>query len=256
MPRPRTQQSAKCTAGWRWQSTARQNPPVAQQAHGADRVHGADLGASRLGLTQAGTPTQARCAGGCDQTGMGEAVVEQAQARHGREYAFFPFMGPRGLVPLRGVGRRPTNPWRKQEVGNGAVPHKSLVKTRGGVALAKHRPPKPARGRPSARGRPGASRVGLTQARRAGTQWQAGENTVAESLSEETLAALAADPNFTVSAGEMKKEGRAEKGKGKAKKKTTPKEKGIAAKPAAKPTPEQEVAPTALCCPPQRWLQP
>ena len=78
---------------------------------------------------------------------------------------------------------------------------------------------------------------------RAGTQWQAGENTVAESLSKEVLAALAADPNFTVSAGEMKKEGRAEKGKGKAKKKTTPKEKGIAAKPAAKPTPEQEVAP-------------
>ena len=67
-----------------------------------------------------------------DQTGMGEAVVEQAQARHGREYAFFPFMGPRGLVPLRGVGRRPTNPWRKQEVGDGAAPHKPLAKTRGG----------------------------------------------------------------------------------------------------------------------------
>ena len=77
---------------------------------------------------------------------------------------------------------------------------------------------------------------------RAGTQWQAGENTVQEILSKEVLAALAADPNFTVSAGEMKKEGRAEKGKGKAKKKTTPKEKGIAV-PAAKPTPEQEVAP-------------
>ena len=75
---------------------------------------------------------------------------------------------------------------------------------------------------------------------------------MAESLSEETLAALDADPNFTVSAGEMKKEGRAEKGKGKAKKKTTPKEKGIAAKPAAKPTPEQEAPPTAPCCPPQR----
>ena len=27
----------------------------------------------------------------------------------GREYAFFPFMGSRGLVPLRGVGQRPTN---------------------------------------------------------------------------------------------------------------------------------------------------
>ena len=175
-----------------------------------------------------------------DQTGMGEAVVEQAQARHGKEYHISPFHGTKRTCSLAGCG---------------AAPHKPLVKTRGGVALAKHRPPKPARGRPSARGRPGASRVGLTQARRAGTQWQAGENTVAESLSEETLAALAADPNFTVSAGEMKKEGRAEKGKGKAKKKTTPKEKGIAAKPAAKP-PLTPAPPTALCCPPQRWLQP
>ena len=30
---------------------------------------------------------------------------------------FPPFIGPRGLVPLRGVGQRPTNPWRKQEAG-------------------------------------------------------------------------------------------------------------------------------------------
>ena len=42
------------------------------------------------------------------------------------------FMRPRGLVPLRGVGQRLTNPWRKQEAGGGAAPHKSLAKTRGG----------------------------------------------------------------------------------------------------------------------------
>ena len=48
-----------------------------------------------------------------DQTGMGEAVVEQAQARHGKEYHISLFHGvkPKGLVPLRGVGQRPTNPW-------------------------------------------------------------------------------------------------------------------------------------------------
>ena len=39
-----------------------------------------------------------------------------------------------------------------------------------------------------------------------GKQWQAGENTVQESLSKETLATLAADPNFTMSAGKRKKE--------------------------------------------------
>ena len=44
------------------------------------------------------------------------------------------FMGSRGLVPLRGVGQRPTNLWRKQEAGGGAAPHKSLAKTRGGLS--------------------------------------------------------------------------------------------------------------------------
>ena len=39
--------------------------------------------------------------------------------------------------------------------GGGAAAHKPLVKTRGGVALAKHCPPKPARGRPSAHGETG-----------------------------------------------------------------------------------------------------
>ena len=34
---------------------------------------------------------------------------------------FSPFMGSRGLVPLRGVGQRSTNPWRKQEAGDGAA---------------------------------------------------------------------------------------------------------------------------------------
>ena len=32
---------------------------------------------------------------------------------------------------MRGVGQHPTNPWRKQEAGDGAAPHKSLAKTRG-----------------------------------------------------------------------------------------------------------------------------
>ena len=35
----------------------------------------------------------------------------------GREYHISPFMGSRGLVPLRGVGQRPTIFWRKQEAG-------------------------------------------------------------------------------------------------------------------------------------------
>ena len=47
-----------------------------------------------------------------DQTGMGEAVVEQAQAKAvARNTPFSSFMGSRGLVPLRGVGQRPTNLW-------------------------------------------------------------------------------------------------------------------------------------------------
>ena len=30
-------------------------------------------------------------------------------------------MGPRGLVPLRGVGQHPTSSWRKQEAGLAVV---------------------------------------------------------------------------------------------------------------------------------------
>ena len=78
---------------------------------------------------------------------------------------------------------------------------------------------------------------------RAGTQWQAGENTVQEILSKEVLAALDVDPNFTVSAGgnEKTKAGW-RKARVKPKRKPLPEEKGIAAKPAAKPTPEQGAA--------------
>ena len=52
------------------------------------------------------------------QNPLGAALSRPRQGQGGgREYAFFPFMGPRGLVPWRGVGQRPTNPWQKQERG-------------------------------------------------------------------------------------------------------------------------------------------
>ena len=49
--------------------------------------------------------------------------IERWRTRFGgKEYAFSPFMGPRGLVPLRGVGqKRLTSSWRKQEAGDGAA---------------------------------------------------------------------------------------------------------------------------------------
>ena len=53
-----------------------------------------------------------------DRAGMGEAVVEQAQARHGKEYHISLFHGVKGTCSLAGCG---------------AAPHKPLVKTRGGV---------------------------------------------------------------------------------------------------------------------------
>ena len=42
----------------------------------------------------------------------------------GREYHISPFHGtPRGLVPLQGVGQRPTSSWRKQGAGEPAGYH-------------------------------------------------------------------------------------------------------------------------------------
>ena len=50
---PRTL-GAKCTAGWRWQSTAHQNSPVADRAHGADRAPVADrAGMGEVALDEA-----------------------------------------------------------------------------------------------------------------------------------------------------------------------------------------------------------
>ena len=45
---------------------------------------------------------------------IGNHTPAKAKAMAGN-ITFPLFMGSRGLVPLRGVGQRPTNPWRKQE---------------------------------------------------------------------------------------------------------------------------------------------
>ena len=42
-----------------------------------------------------------------DQAGMGEAVVEQAQARHGKEYHISLFHGVKGTCSLAGCGAAP-----------------------------------------------------------------------------------------------------------------------------------------------------
>ena len=98
---------------------------------------------------------------------IGNHTPAKAKAMAGN-ITFPPFMGSRGLVPLRGVGQRSTSSWRKQEArcararvhdpakakavakeyhispfhgvkgtcslaGSGAAPHELLAKTRGEV---------------------------------------------------------------------------------------------------------------------------
>ena len=58
----------------------------------------------------------------------------------GREYAFSPFMGSRGLVPLRRVGQHPTNPWRKQEAGLAVVSAKRKALKMLGTRAKKPKP--------------------------------------------------------------------------------------------------------------------
>ena len=65
------------------------------------------------------------------QAAKDPADLERAKAKAmARNITFSPFMGSRGLVPLRGVGQRPTSSWRKVHGGGwgSAALNRDLVK--------------------------------------------------------------------------------------------------------------------------------